>query len=82
MKVHLRERDGANCWLCQRPIPDGKASIEHLKSRFEGGTDDESNLVLCHAGCNIHLGSRPLERKIRMRVRWLRNLVRQRQVAP
>ena len=74
----LLERDGRLCWLCDRPMIAGKETIEHLLARAAGGTNDLANLVLCHRGCNAHLKDRPVERKLRMRVKWHRALSRQR----
>lgn len=39
----------------QTPPPNG-ATIDHVKPRCAGGTDDESNLVVCCAACNAAKG--------------------------
>jgi len=72
----LLERDGRQCWLCARPIIAGEETIEHLKAKAAGGTNDLENLVLCHSGCNVHLKDRPVARKFRMRVKWHRETAR------
>jgi len=71
----VRKRDGDNCWRCHRPMdfsePRNKAksaTIEHRKPRAHGGTSALDNLVLCHVGCNRHLGANPPEQKERMRL--------------
>jgi 5-methylcytosine-specific restriction endonuclease McrA len=52
------------------PFNVGKAAtIEHKVPRCQNGTDDLDNLVLCHVGCNRHLGANSPEQKERMRLR-------------
>jgi len=72
----LRARDGDKCWRChhpmrfEEPLNAGKAAtIEHLVPRVHGGTGHMDNLVLCHVGCNRHLGTNSREQKERMRLR-------------
>lgn len=69
----LLKRDGANCWLCKRPMAAGEETVEHLIAVALGGTHSLGNLVLCHSGCNKHLKDRPLERKLRMQAKWHRH---------
>ena len=71
----LRARDGDLCWRCNKPmrfegLPNcGKAAtIEHRTARSQGGTWAMDNLVLCHVGCNRHLGDKPRAQKERMRI--------------
>ncbi|HEU4499642.1 MAG TPA: HNH endonuclease signature motif containing protein, partial [Sphingomicrobium sp.] len=66
----VRQRDGDNCWQCHRPMRFGPpfnvgkaATIEHRLALAHGGTWDLDNLVLCHLGCNRHLGANPPEQK-------------------
>lgn len=82
----LQLRDGDLCWLCDEPIdfdavPNSKKALtfEHLIAQSRGGQGTLDNLVLCHPGCNKHLGDRPLVDKIRMRdrrrkKRWIASL--------
>jgi 5-methylcytosine-specific restriction endonuclease McrA len=44
------------------------ATIEHLQPRSRRGTSALDNLVLCHVGCNRHLGDRTRDEKERMRI--------------
>jgi hypothetical protein len=74
-RARLRARDGDACWRCNQPMrfegpPNcGKAAtIEHLTPLCDGGTSALDNLVLCHVGCNRHLGTFSRERKERMRI--------------
>ena len=71
----LRDRDGDTCWRCHRPMRFGSpfncgksATIEHKLPKSLGGTGQLDNLVLCHVGCNRHLGANPAEQKERMRL--------------
>lgn len=60
LRYALRERDGDKCHWCGKPMEFGvqqhhrplMATIEHLVSRLEGGTEDMTNLVLAHRICN------------------------------
>ena len=69
----LLARDGDKCWLCNRTMAAGDATLEHLIARARGGPDTLDNLALCHQGCNTHLKDRPLEQKLKMRAKWHRN---------
>jgi 5-methylcytosine-specific restriction endonuclease McrA len=77
-RAEIVRRDGPDCWLCTRPVPKApkragqRASIEHLRARTHGGSDALDNLVLCHDACNRHLRDRPLEQKLKIRVKWHR----------
>jgi 5-methylcytosine-specific restriction endonuclease McrA len=72
----IRARDGDNCWRCHHPMDFAAPSnskraptIEHLQAKANGGTGKLDNLVLCHVGCNRHLGVNSPEQKERMRLR-------------
>jgi hypothetical protein len=72
----IHKRDGDNCWRCHQPMdfsePRDKkksATIEHLTAKTNGGTLALDNVVLCHRGCNKHLGTNTPEHKERMRLR-------------
>lgn len=74
----IRERDGDNCWRCHQPmdfeaVPNSRKAptIEHLESKKHGGTLSIENVVLCHPGCNRHLGTNTPSQKRRMRLRQL-----------
>jgi 5-methylcytosine-specific restriction protein A len=64
VKLKLQERDGNNCWLCARPMPDDDRTLEHLTPLSLGGSHDLDNLVLCHFTCNRELGNVSLEKKL------------------
>lgn len=76
LAVALRERDGDDCWRCHHPMvfagrhPNrGRAAtIEHVMPLSKGGTWALDNLVLCHVGCNRHLGANDPAQKERMRL--------------
>lgn len=55
----LVSRDGVSCSICGDDVdlsltaPDPfRASIDHVTPRSRGGTNDPSNLALCHLWCN------------------------------
>ena len=54
----LRKRDGPNCWLCHKPFtdPEDPETIDHVKTKREGGTDGLYNLRLAHKSCNESRG--------------------------
>jgi hypothetical protein len=77
----LRARDGDLCWLCLDPIdfrPEPKKTrrptLEHLHPKSLGGTDELTNLRLCHPGCNRQLADRPRTDKERIRAKRVRKL--------
>lgn len=62
-KRRIRERDGEICSYCRRPgrprgvDPDGKSwHIDHVMPKAHGGDDDDANLVLSCAACNMAKG--------------------------
>lgn len=56
------ERDESICGLCGEPVgPDEKLHIDHIVPVVLGGTDDEDNLQVAHASCNLSKGARTLE---------------------
>ena len=40
------------CGICQRPLG-GEVHIDHIIPKSRGGSDDDSNLQLAHAQCNL-----------------------------
>lgn len=77
MIAQIVARDGMLCWLCDLPLsdvpkrPSKRISLEHLVARSLGGDDTPENLVLCHQHCNAHLKDHPLEKKQKIRNKWL-----------
>jgi len=63
----LIERDGLDCWLCGKEMPEFDRSIEHLEAKSLGGTNHPSNLRLTHTGCNRALGNMTGEKKRELR---------------
>jgi len=61
------ERDGANCFFCQKPVPRSDRTVEHLVPRAHGGPNHLSNLFLAHKDCNNAAGSLPATQKIEIR---------------
>ena len=59
LRLKLYERDGWMCHLCDKPVDkeahfneDLAPSLDHLKPRSKGGSDDPSNLRTAHRVCN------------------------------
>lgn len=56
---HLVKLQGGLCYYCRRKFTKRgptRATIEHLKARMDGGTDDLSNLAAACFQCNQHRG--------------------------
>ena len=59
-------RDGlwvGKCLLCNGPVAfeartGSGATLEHIRARTRGGTDDPENLAIVHASCNHEKGRR------------------------
>lgn len=61
----LAVRDGCECGICGEPVdmtlraPEVmRPSVDHVKARARGGTNDPSNLQLAHFWCNARKGAR------------------------
>ena len=59
LRLKLYERDGWMCHLCDKPVDkeahfndDLAPSLDHLKPRSKGGSDEPSNLRTAHRVCN------------------------------
>ena len=63
MRFQILKRDGYRCRLCGITARDGeyvRLEVDHITARFNGGTNDESNLwTLCFA-CNRGKGTKDL----------------------
>ncbi|MGO1957204.1 HNH endonuclease [Microbacterium sp.] len=55
---------GWACSICGGPIADGDESLQHMKPRSKGGTDDEENLRPAHKRCNSSLGDREIDPRL------------------
>ncbi len=63
----LVERDGPNCWYCDKPMTETTTTIEHLVPVNCGGPNHTANLVLAHGDCNKLAGSKPVAEKVKLR---------------
>ena len=59
VRVEIYERDGWLCHLCNEPVDrsahfndDFAPSLDHLKPRSKGGSDEPGNLKTSHRICN------------------------------
>ena len=57
---------GNKCFFCNQPIPEGQASIEHLKALSKGGKKTVENAVVCCEALNSVLGNRSVKEKFRI----------------
>lgn len=72
--ARLIERDGDDCWLCAKPMPETDRTIEHKLAQSLGGGDEFTNLALTHGECNRRLGNLPVADKEAMRSAALQQL--------
>lgn len=73
----ILERDGTDCWLCGKHMPENDRTIEHLNPRSLGGGDEMDNLAAAHRQCNCDLGNLPLSEKEAMRAERREQLARE-----
>ena len=52
---------GWRCAICGGPIAQGDESLQHMKPRSKGGTDDMDNLRPAHKRCNSALRDNELD---------------------
>ncbi|MBC7853778.1 MAG: hypothetical protein IAF94_10110 [Pirellulaceae bacterium] len=57
---------GQLCFFCNRIIPKGEASLEHLVPSSTGGSEHPDNLVACCQSLNAIFGSMSVKEKIRV----------------
>ena len=58
-RLAIYMRDGLACIYCGSSVETGcQFTLDHLKPRSKGGTNDESNLVTACIGCNAARGNR------------------------
>lgn len=55
---------GNRCFFCQKPIPLGEASVEHLLATSNGGPKDDENCVACCKTVNAALGNLSIKAKL------------------
>lgn len=62
-KQEALERDGYTCYICGKVMhPDHpELSVDHIKSRADGGSDLPENLACCCKTCNEEKANTPLE---------------------
>lgn len=64
-KIAILERDGSNCFYCDKPLSDD-ITIEHLIPLSGGGKNTLSNMVLAHEKCNNDVGNLTIVEKIKI----------------
>jgi hypothetical protein len=55
------KRDGFTCQYCGRKPPAVVLHVDHITSRYNGGSDDEGNLITSCAECNHGKGRHSIE---------------------
>jgi hypothetical protein len=56
---------GQRCFFCNRTIPKGEASVEHLVPASKGGPEHPDNLVACCKTLNTIFGNMSVKEKLR-----------------
>lgn len=63
LRFEILKRDRFRCAYCGARAADGALlQVDHVKPKFEGGTDDPSNLTTSCQPCNRGKGARLLDR--------------------
>lgn len=57
---------GGECFFCEKALPRGEASVEHLVAQANGGPNNDANCVACCKTLNALLGSMALKEKFRV----------------
>lgn len=66
------DRDNWQCVYCHKTLDGTDATVDHIKAKARGGTDDLSNLVACCRSCNASKGDRDTLPRINYyNPRWL-----------
>lgn len=73
-RLRVLDRDGWTCAFCGKPLEGPDATVDHLTSKSEGGTDDLWNLVACCRTDNSRKGARELIRMPYINRKWLTSL--------
>jgi len=57
---------GGTCFFCEAPLSPAEASVEHLVSSTNGGSNSDENCVVCCKALNSLLGRMALKEKLRV----------------
>ncbi len=52
LRYKIFKRDKFTCQYCGQKAPDVKLEVDHIVPTYEGGTDDEDNLITSCWACN------------------------------
>jgi len=61
LRISILARDNFTCQYCGARAPDVELHVEHIISRYDGGSDHPSNLVAACSSCNLGKGKRSLQ---------------------
>lgn len=56
-RTYLYHKQGGLCCYCEVHVPEDKATLEHLKRKIDGGTNDWDNLAMSCQPCNSYRGA-------------------------
>lgn len=59
-KILLKRHNFVPCFVCEHHVDEGNATLEHIVSYADGGTDDMDNLSISHEACNHRRGCIPV----------------------
>jgi 5-methylcytosine-specific restriction endonuclease McrA len=55
-RVYVYERDGGRCHVCERKVPVGEFTLDHLVPVSLGGSHSHANVRVAHRSCNSTMG--------------------------
>lgn len=64
----LLDMQGGLCILCNRPIKNKEATLDHIVPRVQGGNSHFINLAVAHGKCNWKRGDKPLNEEQQARI--------------
>jgi 5-methylcytosine-specific restriction endonuclease McrA len=56
VRREIFERDKWCCWICDEPVSEHDASIDHVVPLAQGGADAPDNIRTAHRDCNSRRG--------------------------
>jgi len=60
---------GGQCFFCEKSLPRGEASVEHIVAVTHGGKDNDENCVACCKSLNSLFGRMSLKEKLQILLR-------------
>ena len=66
---------GGQCFFCDKSLPRGEASVEHIVAVTHGGKDNDENCVACCKALNNLFGRMSLKEKLQILLRQKGNFI-------